>query len=907
MKTEKKRSFKGAVLFTVVSVMSLLIVFLTSTLVLATAANNRAHKSYSSSQANYTARGAIDGILAAIEDNEEFAELVASVDTPNEVIDVNVEMDSTASGIGKVTSAQVAYVRKEEYYNNEKKKWVENDLISITVEVVSGGENQKVTAYLLKNPPTSGNPNTGGGFVTVGGATLGNHTNTFGGSYLGIGIGKGTRLYQGSYPGAAGYISLGDKQYLQHDQSFTWNRESTVEAPLVVNGDFSLETNTEVIFPFKGTGIAIWGNMTMGQGNFKAYTNTIDASEINEFKDIPYIFVDSVLRPATNSSIGSPELPLNVFCGSIDVSSSNGISTIIGDIYCQDEGITSNIGNSSAQTVLKAWSDSVISGSDVQMRSTTSGNFYTKGNLEINGNGADIKGDLVVEGSLTVNGPLKVGGNIVVGGMLTVNNSNIEIGAGKSIYADMAAGSEVGGEITKKMTSDGSQELYERQEIVTYYVLGRNVKVRSGPNPWEVSHYMHVWLSPDALDIYGLDNDGDGLVDGDGFYDFGGAEITNAPPFVEPAWINNPYVENKKEYSHETVWVNREDPSDVTKNETDTYDTVSNLTFKGNQIKLISDYLLLNHELFPRQAEKAVILGIETIDGIQNPTKEQVESSKIIETVDEIEDRYNFDNKIKHANKKYEQLKDKIESNIYTFSEATPYKNGVQCDDPNHGSGDFEITESCTIQGTVKRNIKIKCTEGEEICVVLDNTYFEQIGSNIPGIVFDDTSGTLNLFIKGSNIINKGSIMTMKYKDLIENNTPFQIITPGGTLLDTAVYGEKAPCPKINIYTVPNQSAYLELMNNAIVTATIEAPELTFKLQNAKVVNAPIAYNGTPNINEAWGVGKQIGVIGVLNVKEAADSNNWAFLYTPQDGSDTDVEGADSHNTDYKVAYYDYY
>ena len=59
MKTEKNNKLRGTVLFTVVAVMALLIIFLTGTLALATASSNRAHKSYSSSQASYTAKTAI--------------------------------------------------------------------------------------------------------------------------------------------------------------------------------------------------------------------------------------------------------------------------------------------------------------------------------------------------------------------------------------------------------------------------------------------------------------------------------------------------------------------------------------------------------------------------------------------------------------------------------------------------------------------------------------------------------------------------------------------------------------------------------------------------------------------------------------------------------------------------------
>ena len=76
MKKELKRSFRGTVLFTTVSVMALLIIFLMGTLVLASASNSRAHKSYATSQASYTARAAVDSFIRAMSDKPEIAAAV---------------------------------------------------------------------------------------------------------------------------------------------------------------------------------------------------------------------------------------------------------------------------------------------------------------------------------------------------------------------------------------------------------------------------------------------------------------------------------------------------------------------------------------------------------------------------------------------------------------------------------------------------------------------------------------------------------------------------------------------------------------------------------------------------------------------------------------------------------------
>ena len=100
MKLKKNRKLKGSVLLTVVSVMALLIIFMASTLTLAAAANNRAHANYSDSQAEYTARAAIEGFTQALEDNDTVAQTLVRIAANNKVykeIDIN-NVDNENSG-----------------------------------------------------------------------------------------------------------------------------------------------------------------------------------------------------------------------------------------------------------------------------------------------------------------------------------------------------------------------------------------------------------------------------------------------------------------------------------------------------------------------------------------------------------------------------------------------------------------------------------------------------------------------------------------------------------------------------------------------------------------------------------------------------------------------------------------
>lgn len=931
MKTEKKRSFKGAVLITVVSVMSLLIIFLTSTLVLATAANNRAHKSYSSSQASYTARAAIDSILKAAKDNENFAIAMNSLKSDGESFNVSVNMESSVAGIGKVENAEIAYAGKKQFYDASKQEWVERDLISVTADVTSGGETKTVTAYVLKDPPTPGGGGGGGGFVTVGNAVISNHTNSFGGTYLGIGMNKCTRYYQGDYSLPGGQIvSLEDKLYLNRKDGavadtnesgayvpnvpensdmlvkFNTGNDQTIEAPFVVNGSLDVNTKTHVYFPTKGSGMAVWGNMNVQNSDFKVYSETVNNDtavkfnqEISKFQDIPYIYVDSLLK-LNNQTIGNDKLPLNIFCGSFDATL-NGTTTYA-NIYCQDSNKNSYLG--AGNTALHAWSNSVLNGTKSYLGTCTAGNFYTKGNLEIKKKGASIDGDLVVEGDLVINleqpeMSLNVGGSVVVKGTLKVLKGTIN--AGNGIYATYATGTDVATTATKKMTADGSQELYERQENITYCVFATGVGF---PTSWGGVEVKQAWLKPEAITQLGLpDDDGDGIVDGN-YWDFHGALVDSSLIVESDYWFGDPNSVTR-EYSHEVKWVNRDDPTDITYNEIDTYEAGGTYTYKGSGIGSPDLYASThNNQLFPKEAEKAVILGLEEI-GNGTP----ITDSKVLKTIEEIETEYDFSTKSITEIPAEGNYRIDVNTNVYTNADVP----------------DEILNQSCTLKGNgFNKTIYIKNTTSNDIWVKLQDFSMDAKDFEDYGIIYDDSTsncGNLILFIEGNVTFDKGSIMTKSYYDLIKNNKTFQIANSADLYAkDNSgnLIGEKAECPKIKIYSekaraydangnvsTPSLTFWNFDKPNKVVTANIEAPNMAFYIQKAGTIGSEVYYDGI-KVKDKDGNAKCIGVIGVLNVAYANGENEWTFLYTPRDMPDGDPDGdPDSVSKEFDVMYYD--
>ncbi|MDD6279164.1 MAG: hypothetical protein PUA81_05170, partial [Oscillospiraceae bacterium] len=192
MKTNKNRKLKGSVLFTVVSVMSLLIIFLTGTLVLAASANKRAHRTYSTSQAEYTARAAIESFTAAMEHNPDIAGAIQNL---NGTIYPTVELGTTGmghigcyitddSGNSVYTEDKIKIEKLDDkysqYYYTQAGSWEKLDTIKITATATVGKEEKSVTAYIRKKAPNEVKPNPIKGLQTAGGnnvdATEGTYT-----------------------------------------------------------------------------------------------------------------------------------------------------------------------------------------------------------------------------------------------------------------------------------------------------------------------------------------------------------------------------------------------------------------------------------------------------------------------------------------------------------------------------------------------------------------------------------------------------------------------------------------------------------------------------------------------------------------------------------------------------------
>lgn len=425
MKTEKNRKLKGSVLLTVVSVMALLIIFLTSALVLATAANRRAHRDYSSQQAEYTARAAIDSMISAINQDDSVraavqemsAPIYANVQLGGDSLGRLVRVDSSGNdvwdqiSIEPVVDPNTGNPKKIYYYydNGVTTKWDAFNEIKITATVKVGKERKTVSVYAATTPSSIVTPQTPSniqGLQTAGGA--------------------GFTTTAGVITGALnmGLMDSAHGDYTIYNDTVLHEVENFVNGSLYSHGG---GIYIDVISPDSRT--TILGDLEL-DNHGKITIDYTPVSAPTKQQDVPYLFVEGCLkRPAgqaldmyvgANNADANSHAPFNVFVGTVDV----GQMYLSGDLYIMDENGTNYMGNDWA-CKLYDWTDS-MSGSGAQFTSS-GGNIYCRGDMTVDG-GININGDFRVAKTLIFNGTrshaMSVTGRVIADNVVIQNDGN---------------------------------------------------------------------------------------------------------------------------------------------------------------------------------------------------------------------------------------------------------------------------------------------------------------------------------------------------------------------------------------------------------------------------------------------------------------------------------------------------
>lgn len=450
-KIEKNRKLHGTVLLTVVMVMSLLIIFLFSTLTLATAANNRAHVNYSTAQTQVTSRTVVDAAIKAMELDSDYAKAIGDIEINGEM-KVPVALGSTVSNSGRygdIDAVLVTYEGSKRFYNDVADEWTDGDIIKFSSTVSMAGVDTTTAAYIVKQKPkhsTSAGGN-GAGFVTTASANLACQTNLYGGSYINLPELKFDNVtnkyystddsgatYTYDYKNPATYRNF--PAYSAGDSSTyfnLYNSNAFAEADLYVNNNMFIENWSGFIFPGEGTGITIWGDLIYNASNLKILGNGFDSTTDINFNKLPYIYVDGAFKftNRTHFNVNTDnKLPLNVFCGYFDATGASNGLTMNADIYCMDDDKTSYFTFNSTSN-LEAWVSSVVNKCDpIEPTSKLHGSIYSAGNADFKN--FTVPGDVRIAGNCKIEGNVNITGDLVVGGEL-----KIESGATLKVTGDI--------------------------------------------------------------------------------------------------------------------------------------------------------------------------------------------------------------------------------------------------------------------------------------------------------------------------------------------------------------------------------------------------------------------------------------------------------------------------------------
>lgn len=674
MKTEK-RKLKGSVLFTVVSVLSIMIIFMTCTLAMAAAANKRSKKTYSSSQSTYTARTAIDSMLAAVGTSKDFSKAIRSLNANDEM---SIVVDLGEGSLGRVSNAKIKNIGTKTVYDPDEKDWVERNLYSLSCDVTIGGETTTITSRVMQDPPVSNGTGGGAGFLTYGSAHLGTFTSIWGGAYVGMGewdatAADGTPVkknwntgdLQNLYEWQPSWMPDGVTCDIEHSNLYTpldhrhWSgkkynlqNDNTIETPMIFNGSFNCENILEVYFTQKDKSAVIWGDFNINNGGLgfnmsEALKNDINNNKVNNLYELPFMYIDGKLKCSNmltmnnvkGAAVPAENHPVNVFCGSLELTEACNKFEIWTDLYCMDKGADSVI--KSKGTALYNWSNSVMTGTS--SISTVGGSLYSNGNLKIDTaeQALVIKGDLRVAGNLeisntdvTVEGCVAVGGAIVLKGgkngkgKLHVNDKfgmtsaavdTTKSGPASGIYADKAlSADDKNNQFTgSKLNMDGVHE----EVVEAAYVKGLKwmVAAYNPAPPW-------CWCDPDGLEAFintlpasdrptlKHNKVGDHEFD---YYDFGNYDYSTtpgvSPPFViGTTWGDYEFAEPKNLSSK---YVD-DDGNEVAL--ADKIEINGDLKFENKHVYGVNIFTNKNESIYPDYATRESLLGISwPVEGME--------------------------------------------------------------------------------------------------------------------------------------------------------------------------------------------------------------------------------------------------------------------------------------------------
>lgn len=435
---ERKGTVKGSVLFTVVTVMLVMVTFLMTTLVLTASSKRRAHYSYFETQAQYAAQAALNSITARAYTDPAFhtylmdeirtgvAPQNMTVHFPGSEIQFTDTDPTTGAGIVECTVERVAdqciwddvthaihsqpawkitavgrvgHGRNTSEYTVCKtvyEKFQANpDLAGTTAENSVVGETYNYTSSGSPGPgPAPVSLSTSPGLLSLSNQGVGNN---------GIWLGPQYSNLQTLPLGRTYYDTAGDDYWLRPEN------DNYGAGNLIYVNNLSVKVMDSIMFQHKREGAAIYGNVEVKEArrsqkglHFKAGIE--DGDKPTQSYECNYVYIDGVLnvQPEAACYVGTyhgannGSHPVNLFCGAVDCSCD---LSVYGDSVLYDPALESKWSGTSENTALIQFTNNNIS--------KNSGAGYADdvtGNLVCNNRKLTLK-DMTINGDLIYANP----------------------------------------------------------------------------------------------------------------------------------------------------------------------------------------------------------------------------------------------------------------------------------------------------------------------------------------------------------------------------------------------------------------------------------------------------------------------------------------------------------------------
>lgn len=441
------RKLKGAVLFTVVSVCAVIIIFVMATLTVVATVQKRTYSDYAKSQSYYTARSAVNSVIAALNADDDLSQAFKNISTRTPLT-INM---TNSEDMGQITSVYADKISEDMYK------------ICATARVLD--DETTVAVYVHEDAhekPSSGKSSSSA--ITTFGSSGSENLGFYGGGAINIyaeTCPSGQEMGNANANDYVGDFVVNASYTMGTSTSFVIDKVEDQSAGISVFGDFQNGSrDDDLIKKYTSNTVPIVSTFNIMENGASSYyfsygginrtMNLTVASDPDNIKpsDYPYIFCTGVFdwfRGADNIPIGIYDesakvfCPVNIYCGSIDLEVDK-VVKIAGSVYCYDSSATNALhAFGKSPFSLAKWIEGLADSVSTDPKAMEIlGNFYSKGNVTISRNNNAyaktyaVNGNMGVDGTLTINSGsdpivLLVDGNLKAGDIVVNGTGDVTI------------------------------------------------------------------------------------------------------------------------------------------------------------------------------------------------------------------------------------------------------------------------------------------------------------------------------------------------------------------------------------------------------------------------------------------------------------------------------------------------